>query len=81
MACDAPQRQRLLQRLALRVVALLLLAVASCRGSEFLEGDFIPAARRAQFHGVRRCRCRHADACCPSWSQLTIDGSANLHCW
>lgn len=53
---ELAQRQ-LLQRLALRLLALLLLGIASCRGSEFLEGDFIPAARRGQFHGVRR-HCR-----------------------
>ena len=41
-----------------RAAALLLLsALAVCRGSEFQEGDFVPASRRAQFHGVR-CR-RH----------------------
>ncbi|KAL4458504.1 hypothetical protein ABPG75_013369 [Micractinium tetrahymenae] len=51
--CEHPARQQLLQRLALRLAALLLLGVASCRGSEFLEGDFIPAARRGQFHGQR----------------------------
>ncbi|EFN54175.1 hypothetical protein CHLNCDRAFT_17489, partial [Chlorella variabilis] len=33
--------------------ALLLLLVASCRGTEFQEGDFVPSARRAQFHGQR----------------------------
>lgn len=44
--------QRLFQRLCLRAAALLLLLVASCRGTEFQEGDFVPSARRAQFHGV-----------------------------
>ena len=52
----APLQQRLLRRLALRLGALMLLLVASCRGSEFVEGDFIPAARRAQY--AVRCRRR-----------------------
>ncbi|KAL4426500.1 hypothetical protein ABPG77_008358 [Micractinium sp. CCAP 211/92] len=51
--CEPFAQKQLLQRLALRLLALLLLGIASCRGSEFLEGDFIPAARRGQFHGQR----------------------------
>ena len=43
----------LLRRLALRCLAALLLGVAAARATEFQESDFVPAARRAQFHGVR----------------------------
>lgn len=46
-----------LGRIGSRLVLLVLLAAASCRGSEFQDGDFIPAARRAQFHSVS-CRRR-----------------------
>ncbi|PSC71398.1 ATP-dependent helicase deoxyribonuclease subunit B [Micractinium conductrix] len=43
----------LLRRLALRCLAALLLGVAAARATEFQESDFVPAARRAQFHGQR----------------------------
>ncbi|KAL4859320.1 hypothetical protein ACK3TF_001057 [Chlorella vulgaris] len=46
-------RQRPLQQLCSKAAAILLLLVASCHASEFLEGDFVPAARRAQFEGQR----------------------------
>lgn len=49
-------KSRLLQQPGSRLLLLVLLAVAGCTGSEFQDGDFVPAARRAQFHAVRPCR-------------------------
>lgn len=58
-------RQRPLQRLCSKAAAILLLLVASCHASEFLEGDFVPAARRAQFEGVRLVGLRQRGGACP----------------
>jgi hypothetical protein len=48
---------------SMRAARLLLLALCAvccvlpAARAEYHVGDFVPAARRAQFHGVRRCRC------------------------
>jgi hypothetical protein len=44
------QRQPL-QKLLFRAATVVLL-IARCCATEFMEGDFVPAARRAQFNGV-----------------------------
>lgn len=68
-------KSRLLQQLGSRLLLLVLLAVAGCTGSEFQDGDFVPAARRAQFHAVRPCRRWPPPWGCfaaPSWIQLWL---------
>ncbi len=50
-------KSQLLQ-LGSRLLLLVLLVATGCSGSEFQDGDFVPASRRAQFHAVSRRRCR-----------------------
>ncbi|KAI7841961.1 hypothetical protein COHA_004488 [Chlorella ohadii] len=45
-------KSQLLQ-LGSRLLLLVLLVATGCSGSEFQDGDFVPASRRAQFHAQR----------------------------
>ena len=70
-AMAAPPRcaRRLLPRLSIGVLVLLLLALSAHAahhhpGREFRPGDFLPSARRMQYHGVRRKRGEEGGRTC-----------------